>query len=84
MDPDPTHLLAIVNKNNFLTQHISDKKFLWRQINATGDQKEEIYVHKAYYKAYYFQCINIILWRIGQIRICENFFTDPEIREAQK
>jgi hypothetical protein len=36
-DPDPTHHLAIFNKYNFFKRHISDKKFSYRQIKATGD-----------------------------------------------
>jgi hypothetical protein len=38
MGPDPTHLPAIVNKNNFLKHHITEKKCAKKQINATGDQ----------------------------------------------
>jgi hypothetical protein len=43
-DPDPTFLLAIAAKHNFFKHLITDKKFSFRQVNATGDQREEIYV----------------------------------------
>ncbi len=39
----------IVNKNNVLKHHITDKKSRKRQINSIGDQREKIDVRKTLY-----------------------------------
>jgi hypothetical protein len=56
--PDPTHLLAIVNKNNFYnpTLLIKINSHKGKYVNATDDQSEEIYACKSYN----FQCVNVI------------------------
>ncbi len=47
---------------------------------VSDDQSEQVYVRKSYN----FQVVNIIFWRIGRIRIRENFLrTQIWIRENQ-
>ncbi len=55
-DPYPTDFLTIVKRTMFFKHYIPDKKFSEKQINVTGDQREEIYVHKTYN----FQFVNMI------------------------